>query len=354
MPNASSAPTTLPRGLVVLLGAAGLVVMVAGIHSIASMIGPIFLALMLVIAVSPVQHAMRKRGLPIWLGTVVTLVLLYAVLLGLGLVLAVSIARLASIVPDYAAEGQALVDSGEKLLAQLGVSTSEAGRLGEQLDFGRILDLTTGLLSGLASVSTNLLFLILLMFMMALDAGGFPRRMAELVRIRPEIASALGGFAQGTRRYLVVSTIFGAIVAVLDSVALAILSVPLPVLWGLLAFITNYIPNVGFVIGVVPPAILGLLAGGWPTMVLVIAVYCVINFVLQSLVQPKFMSDTVGLTVTVTFLGLTFWAWVLGALGALLAIPLTLLAKALLVDIDPASRWVNLFLEAKPRKEDLS
>jgi predicted PurR-regulated permease PerM len=149
-----------------------------------------------------------------------------------------------------------------------------------------------------------------------------------------------------------VTTIFGLIVAVLDSIALAILSIPLPITWGLLAFITNYIPNVGFIIGVVPPALLGLLTGGPQLMVVVIVVYCVLNFVIQSLIQPRFIGDAVGLSVTVTFLALVFWAWLLGPLGAILAIPLTLLAKALLVDIDPQARWADALLRASPKEPD--
>ena len=106
-------------------------------------------------------------------------------------------------------------------------------------------------------------------------------------------------------------------------------------LWGVLSFITNYIPNVGFIIGLVPPALLGLLTGGVPDMLLVIGVYCLLNLVIQSMIQPYFVGDSVGLGVTTTFLALIFWAWLLGPLGALLAIPLTLLVKALLVDADP-------------------
>jgi AI-2 transport protein TqsA len=135
--------------------------------------------------------------------------------------------------------------------------------------------------------------------------------------------------------------VFGLIVAVLDGLALAIIGVPLAVLWALLAFITNYIPNVGFIIGVVPPALLALLTSGVPEMLVVIGVYCVLNFVIQSLIQPRFVGDSVGLAMTTTFVALVFWAWLLGPLGALLAIPLTLLAKALLVDVDPTARWVT-------------
>lgn len=168
--------------------------------------------------------------------------------------------------------------------------------------------------------------------------------------MRPDIASAFGTFARGTRRYLWVSTVFGLIVAVFDSIALALLSVPLPILWGLLSFITNYIPNIGFVIGLGPPALLALLDGGVTKMLVVIAVYSVINVIIQSVIQPKFVGDAVGLSTTLTFLSLIFWAWAIGPLGAILAVPLTLLAKALLIDIDPATRWADVLLSSSGTK----
>jgi predicted PurR-regulated permease PerM len=84
---------------------------------------------------------------------------------------------------------------------------------------------------------------------------------------------------------------------------------------------------------------------------LVIVVYCVVNFVIQSLIQPRFVGDSVGLSMTVTFLSLVFWAWLLGPLGAVLAIPLTLLAKALLVDIDPQARWAAALLSDNPAED---
>jgi AI-2E family transporter len=104
----------------------------------------------------------------------------------------------------------------------------------------------------------------------------------------------------------------------------------------------------------IPPAILALLQDGVTKMLWVIVLYSVINFVVQSLIQPKFVGDAVGLSVTLTFLSLVFWSWVMGALGAILAIPLTLLTKALLIDIDPNVRWVNQLITsgAGPPDED--
>ena len=141
---------------------------------------------------------------------------------------------------------------------------------------------------------------------MAMDAANLPAKLEQARGERSQVADALTSFATGTRQYLVVSTIFGFVVAVFDTAFLALTPVPVPLLWGLLAFITNYIPNIGFVIGLVPPAILALLEGGVDLMLVVIVVYSVVNFVIQSVIQPKFVGDAVGLAGTLTFLSLGF------------------------------------------------
>jgi predicted PurR-regulated permease PerM len=207
---------------------------------------------------------------------------------------------------------------------------------------------------GVTAALSNTVFLLAVLLFMCVDAVDFPARLAASGAQRPQVAGALREFAQGTRRYLWVTTVFGLIVAVVDTIVLWGMGIPLPFLWGLLSFITNYIPNIGFVIGVIPPALLGLLDGGVAKMLWVIAVYCAINFVIQSVIQPKVIGDAVGLSATVSFLSLVFWAWVLGPLGALLAIPLSLLAKGLLVDIDPSTRWITPLLSggAPPAADD--
>jgi AI-2 transport protein TqsA len=121
--------------------------------------------------------------------------------------------------------------------------------------------------------------------------------------------------------------------------------------WGVLAFVTNYIPNIGFILGVIPPALIALPDGGVGSAVAVVVAYTVINVVVQTIIQPRFTGDAVGISATVAFVSLIFWAYVLGTLGALLAVPATLFLKSvLLVNSVPAS-WVNALVSASPSKE---
>jgi AI-2 transport protein TqsA len=338
--------------MVILVGAAATVVVLAGVQAVAWLIGPAFMALIIVIAVAPAQGWMRRHGWPGWATTLVVILLVYAIILGLALGIIFSVARLATELPKYASTADGLVTSATAQLAALGVGPEQLAQARSSLNLGSFAGVLGSLLSSVAGLASNLVFLLALLLFLSVEAGGTGDRLASIAADRPRITDALGRFAWGTRQYLLVTTVFGLIVAVLDSVALALMGIPLAVTWGLLSFITNYIPNVGFIIGVVPPALLGLLTGGPELMLIVILVYCGINFVVQSIIQPRFIGDAVGLSVTVTFVVLVFWAWLLGPLGAILAIPLTLLAKALLVDIDPQAKWADALLRDTPKEPD--
>jgi AI-2 transport protein TqsA len=341
----------LPRALVMLVGSASAFLVLAGLYFTAWLVGPVFLALIIVIAISPVQCWLRRRGWPAWLTTLVLVVLVVGLLLLFALVIVVSIARLAALLPQYADRADGLLQSLAGSLGQFGVEPAQLQQAVSSIDPAKLVALIGAFLAGLSGAVSALVFLLCLLLFLSVESGGMDERLAAVAGDRPNLERALRSFARGTRTYLVVTTVFGLIVGVLDGAALAVIGVPLPVLWGVLSFMTNYIPNVGFIIGLVPPALLALLSGGVPEMLLVIGVYCVLNFVIQSLIQPRFVGDSVGLAMTTTFLALIFWAWLLGPLGALLAIPLTLLVKALLVDVDPTARWAIALggsLERKP------
>ena len=177
--------------------------------------------------------------------------------------------------------------------------------------------------------------------MMAVDGARYRDAPRLFGATRSGTMTRISNLTSGIRRYYVVNAAFGAIVAIIDGLALWWLGVPAPVVWAVLAFVTNFIPNIGFVVGLIPPAILAFLVGGWPLMLGVIAIYCVVNVTLQVLIQPKFVSDAVGLSLTITFFSVVFWTFIIGPLGAILSIPLTLFTRMLLFEADPGSTWLR-------------
>jgi predicted PurR-regulated permease PerM len=339
----------LPRWLVLLVGGAAATIALSGVRTLAWLIAPVLLALVIVVALMPVQRWLLRHGCPRWVSATVLLLLVWAVLLSFVALLVVSVAQLAALLPDYAPEFNTLLRSVQNDLNDAGVVSGQLSDLVGEIDYGQLVGVATGLLASLTDAASTLLLLLSALVFLAIESGGFGRRLALIAAERPHLLIAMGLFARGTRSYLLVSTVFGFFVAVGDTIALAIIGVPLPLLWGLLSFITNYVPNIGFVLGLLPPALLALLDGGWSDMWAVVIVYSVLNFVIQTLIQPRFVGDSVGLSMTVTFIALLFWGWALGALGALLAIPLTLLVKALLVDVDPRGHWLDALLREEPR-----
>jgi AI-2 transport protein TqsA len=341
-----------PRWLIVLTGTATATITIAGLRGISSLIGPVFLALVLTIAAHPLRGWLQSRRLPGWLATVATTLTVYVFLFVFALALIVATAEFASLLPTYKDELASTIQDVTSWLKKLGVDEDQIKAISGSFDVGKLAEFVANALGSLVGVLSDLFFIVTLLLFLAVDGAWFPTRLGQTTSERAPLVGALSEFAAGTRSYLVVSTVFGLIVAVIDTGLLWALGIPAPLLWGLLAFITNYIPNIGFIIGLVPVAVLGLLEGGIPLMLGVIAVYSLVNIVIQSVIQPKVVGDAVGLSATLSFLSLVFWAWVLGAVGALLAIPLSLLVKALLVDIDPSFRWLNPLIGDTTRTPD--
>ena len=332
-----------PRGYNILVTMAAAMVVIAGFRAFSASIGPVFLALVIVVVVSPLHTAVLRRGAPPWLAMLVLMAATFGILLVIVAALVWSTTELVVLLSSdsYTSRLSETQDLVAERLDRLGVSGDDLEEAVGRLDIGAVAGRITSALSGLLGVTSAIGLLMITMLFMVLDTDRFEQNLRIVAKHRPDVARGLEQFASQTRTYFVVSTVFGLIVAALDVVALIVLGVPLALVWGVLSLITNYIPNIGFVLGMVPPALLAYFEGGWELSLWVMAVYAVINVVIQAVIQPKIVGDAVGLSTTLTFLSLIFWGWVLGPLGALLAVPMTLLAKSLLIDIDPTTRWAD-------------
>ncbi|CCH76480.1 conserved membrane hypothetical protein [Nostocoides japonicum T1-X7] len=331
----------LPRESIIVVTFAAILGSALAVREFSGIVAPVLLALVLVIAVQPLRDAVVRRGLPAWAATLVQLVAVYAIVVGFWLSLVVVGARFAALLGSYEPQFEDFIDNLGEELEKLGVGADQVHSLLGSLDLGKLVGIATNLIGGVAGMLSSIFFIVILLFFAATDAGTFARRLTALPEGGTRMAQACGIFAQGTRSYLGVSTVFGLAVALVDVGMLYALDIRDPWLWGLLAFLTNYIPNVGFIIGLVPPSIIALLDHGVGDAVAVVAGYSIINFVLQTLVQPRVVGVAVGLSGSVSFLSLVVWTAILGGAGAILAVPLTIFVKAMLVDVNPDRQWVG-------------
>lgn len=338
--------TALPSGSVIVITLAAALVCALTMRELTDVLAPVLLALILSIAVAPVRRFVRAKGGPAWLATIAALVAVYVIVALLAWSALALLTHFGSLVASYSGDVEQIVRDWIDDLAAAGIDQDRLTTLTSSLDLGKAADVVLALLGGLTGVLSSLLFVIVLLFFTIADTGSFVDGLARLGVRGARLSAIFRSFAQGTRSYLVVATVFGAIVALVDVGVLMALGVRDAWLWGLLAFLTNYIPNIGFIIGVVPPAFIALVDQGPGTAIAVVAAYCVINFVLQTIVQPRVVGRAVGLTATLSFLSLLWWGAIFGGIGAIIAVPLTLLVKAALIDSDPDRSWLRPLLES--------
>jgi AI-2 transport protein TqsA len=351
-PLASFTDDPLSRGLTVIVGVIGVVILGAGIRGAAGIVAPTMLSLVLTIAVLPIGASARRHGWPSWLATLLALVTAYAILAVLLVGTIICLAKLVDLLPQYTGDAQDLTDQFQGWLSSLGLGSGSTSDALKNVDPAKVANILADVLSDLLGALGGLFFLVTVMVFFIVAVRGFEPRIAWLQRSKPELAAALAKFVNGTQKYLVMTALFGAIVGALDSAALWLIGVPLPLVWGFFSFITNFIPNIGFVIGIIPPSLLALLDSGWQEMLLVIVVYSVLNVTIQTFIQPRYVGNSVGLSAEMTYMSLVVWAFLLGPLGALLAVPMTLLLRAFFIDADPRAAWAGPLIDAQVEYPD--
>lgn len=337
------------RALRLAVGAAAVVVLLLGLSQLSRIVGPFFLALNLMVVVWPVQKFLARRiprALAAILSGLLAVVIIGLLFWAIGWAASLFVAE----IPQYKDQFQTMYDQALNLAAQFGVTSTQIIDQLKSINPGSVVNVVGALLKDVTGAVSLFVVVITVLLFMVVDSVDFEARLERLGgRHNPVLVLALNSFAGGVRKYWVTSTVFGLIVSTLTWVGLAAYGIPLAIVWAVLAFVTNYIPNIGFVIGLVPAAVMGLLAKGPWGAVFVIVLYGVLNFVIQGVLQPKVAGEAVGVTSTVSFLSLLVWAVVLGPLGALLALPATLFVKALVVDADPRARWINALIASNPR-----
>lgn len=248
-----------------LVALAAAVVVLAGVSFARSLVGPLALGIVLVVICEPVRRPLDRRGWPRWAGTTAVILVAYLVLAVMGLLLWVAGVQFAGLVSDYLDQLRGSLDDVLAWMQSAGLDQEATDAVSSVLDPKAIVGVVSSVGGTVVGVLTALFFVVSYIIFTAADAARYrdaervfgPGRRPVLARIRR--------LNTGIRRYYVVNASFGAVVAIIDGVALWALGVPAPIVWAVLAFVTNFIPNIGFVLGLIPPAVLAFVVGGWPS-----------------------------------------------------------------------------------------
>lgn len=342
-------PPPISAGLRFLLTAACVVIVVAGLRSAATILVPLALAFFVAIVSLPMLNKMRARGVP-------TLIAIFFVVLidGLALFLfgyAVSLASLEirAQLPEYVVRAQELERSTVEWLQMRGVEI-DASPIGTFLavDGQRLLDLGLGVLRGATDLITTV-FLVALIFVFILaEAPGFPAKLSRISSNRDSLVR-FAKIVREIQQYLAIKTLISLATGITLGLITWGLGLDFPLLWGLLAFVLNFIPNVGSIIAALPPILVGLLQVGVGMAVLVAIVYIAVNALYGNFIDPLLVGRQLGISTVVVVLSLVFWGWLWGPIGMFLSVPLTMAVKIGLENSEEF-RWVAVLMNADPRE----
>jgi len=325
----------------VLLLSAAFVVLVAGMKAAKPLLVPFLLSLFIAVIATPPLFYLKSRGVS--RGLAILIVVLGIVLAGLllGWLVGGSLNDFTSNLPGYQ---QRLAQQSQGLLQwlqQQGVDVAKLSLL-DYLDPGKAMGLAAVLLKGLGNVLTQAVFILITVIFMLLEAAVFTNKL-QVISADPQASLAwVEAITRSIKRYMMIKTSTSLLTGVLVSLWLWLVGIDYPVLWGLLAFLFNYVPNIGSIIAALPALLLALVQLGLGGALWTGLGYLLINTLVGNMIEPRFMGRGLGLSPLIVFVSLVFWGWVLGPVGMFLSVPLTMTVKIVLDSNQETRRFAVL------------
>ncbi len=331
-----------------LIAAAAFVVIIAGMRAAEALIIQFLISAFIAIICAPPLFWMQKKGVPTVVG--ILLIVLGIIVIGsiMTTVIGTSLNDFSRDLPSYQQRLQGKTAELLEWLQEQGIDIYKEGLL-EVINPGEAMSLAAGLLTKFGKLLTNAFLILITVIFILFEASGLPVKLRAALR-NPD--SSLGGFDiffKNINRYMALKTFTSVTTGVAVGILVTFLGVDYPLLWGLLAFMLNYVPSIGSIIAAIPAVLLALIQLGPGSAGFVALGYLIINLSIGVL-EPKIMGRGLGLSTLVVFLSLVFWGWVLGPIGMLLSVPLTMTLKIAL-DSNEDTRWMAIMLGSEAAAE---
>ena len=326
----------------ILVAMAAVVVIVAGMRASADILVPFLLAMFIAIICTPALDWLERRGLPRWAAMVVVLLAVVTVGFGVTGLVGSSMTKFTSSLPEYTQRLNGYTQIVEDWLNGHGVPIA-ATDVRSLIDASSVMKLAADVFNSFGGVLTNAFLIFLTVVFILFETASFAVKLGAVMDDPEDARARVANVTDSIKRYLAIKTMTSLLTGGVIGISLTFLGVENAVLWALLAFMLNYVPNIGSIIAAVPAVLFALVQLGVGGALATAAVFAVVNIVIGSVLEPRFMGRGLGLSTLVVFLSLVFWGWVLGPVGMFLSVPLTMTVKIALSARD-STRWIAVLL----------
>jgi predicted PurR-regulated permease PerM len=339
------------RAVHILISVAAIVIIIVGINLAQSVVVLFLISFFLALLGIPPVIWLKEKRIPSGFAVLIVMSCMIIVVLLIGLQIGISFGSFSDELPILQLRIREQVLDFVILLKSKGIVVKEVFFL-EYINPESIMRLTADLLTGLSSVLSDLVLILLTVTFILLEVSSFPIKLRAVLGDPKQKFPQFIKFAKEMKRYMVIKTFMSLGSGILLALWLYILGVDYPLLWGFLAFLLNYIPNIGSIIAAIPPVILTIVQLGFGSALLVALGYIVVNFVEGNVIEPRLMGRKLGLSTLVVFLSLIFWGALLGLVGAILSIPLTMTLK-FAFESSESTKWIAVLLGSEKFNEEI-
>lgn len=333
------------RRFPLLLSTACFVIIVAGMRAAAGILSPLLLALFIAVVCAAPFHWLRRQGVSALSAITLLLLALVAVILISGTFIGMATDDVLPEIPQYQASIEQKASTMLDALRRVGINLPQNAFV-EYFNPSAMMEILATSLIGLGGLLTNALLILFTVALLLVEAATFPRKLTTAFNLSPRNHAAIVHTVAMVNRYLAIKTAISLATGVAVTLWLMAVGITHPVLWGMVAFLLNYIPNLGSILAAIPVVLLTLVDAGTSVALMVALGYLSINFLIGNMLEPYVMGRGLSLSMLVVFISLIFWGWVLGPVGALLSAPLTMIFK-IACEGFPETRWIAVLLSSR-------
>jgi predicted PurR-regulated permease PerM len=330
------------RGMRTLVSIAAIVIIIAGINLAQSVVVLFLVAVFLALLGTPPVLWLKEKRVPSGIAVLIVMAVMIIVIVLIGAQIGSSFSSFSDELPLLQTRIREQVLELSVVLTRKGIVLTNKFLL-EYINPAAVMKLTANLLTGLGSVLSDLVLILLTVTFILLEVSSFPVKLRTVLGDPKQVFPQFTKFATDMKRYMVIKTLINLLAGILIALWMYILGVQFPVLWGFLAFLLHYIPNIGSAIAAIPAMLMALVQLGMGSVLLVAIGYIIIGFIIGNVIEPRLMGRKLGLSTLVVFLSLIFWGGLLGLIGAILCIPLTMTLK-FAFESSESTKWVAVLL----------